>query len=176
MRGARGYSPNTWSGDWSVLKSLLPYFMEFRGRVILAMVCLVLAKLATVTLPFAMKYIVDSLDTAQSQVIALPLMFLLFYGILRFGSIILGEIRDTIFGRVTEHAMRRVGLNVFNHLHRLDLEFHLSRRTGGLSRDIERGTSARAVVEDFERSNRAVEATVSRATSCTTRSASRDAM
>ncbi|MEX2353288.1 MAG: ABC transporter transmembrane domain-containing protein, partial [Gammaproteobacteria bacterium] len=113
----------------------------FRGRVFLAMVCLVLAKLASVALPFAMKYIVDALDSTQSQVIALPLMFLLFYGLLRFGTIILGEIRDTIFGRVTEHAMRRIALKVFKHLHSLDLDFHLSRRTGALSRDIERGTT-----------------------------------
>jgi ABC-type transport system involved in Fe-S cluster assembly fused permease/ATPase subunit len=141
MRGSRNYSNNTWSGDWSVLRSLLPYFMVFRGRVIIAMLCLVMAKLASVTLPFAMKYIVDSLDTAQNKIISLPLLFLVLYGILRFGTIIFGEIRDSIFGRVTENAMRKVALNVFNHLHTLDLEFHLSRKMGGLSRDIERGTS-----------------------------------
>jgi ABC-type multidrug transport system fused ATPase/permease subunit len=141
MRGSKNYSTNTWSGDWSVLRSLLPYFMEFRGRVIIAMICLVLAKLASVALPFAIKNIVDSLDSTQTTIVALPLMFLLLYGFLRFSTIILGEIRDTIFGRVTEHAMRRIALNVFRHLHTLDLDFHLSRRTGGLSRDIERGTS-----------------------------------
>ena len=105
------------------------------------MLCLVMAKLASVTLPFAMKYIVDSLDATQTRVITLPLLFLVFYGILRFGTIIFGEIRDSIFGRVTENAMRKIALNVFNHLHTLDLEFHLSRKMGGLSRDIERGTS-----------------------------------
>ena len=141
MRGTRNNSPHTWSGDWSVLKSLLPYFMEFRGHVILAMICLVLAKLTTVVLPFAIKYIVDAFDTSRNQIIALPVLFLLFYGILRLSTILLGEIRDTIFGRVTEHAMRRIALKVFNHLHNLDLEYHLSRRTGGLSRDIERGTT-----------------------------------
>ena len=141
MRGSRNYSGNTWSGNWSVLKSLLPYFMVFRGRVIIAMLCLVMAKLASVTLPFAMKYIVDSLDATQTRIITLPLLFLVFYGIVRFGTIIFGEIRDSIFGRVTENAMRKIALNVFNHLHTLDLEFHLSRKMGGLSRDIERGTS-----------------------------------
>jgi ATP-binding cassette subfamily B protein len=115
--------------------------MEFRLRVSLAIFCLILAKLATIATPFAMKYIVDSLDSTQTQVIVLPLSFLLFYGLLRFASIILGELRDTIFGRVTEHAMRRVALNVFEHLHSLVIGFHLSRKTGGLSRDIERGTS-----------------------------------
>jgi len=113
--------------------------MEFRGRVSLAMLCLLLAKLASVALPFAIKFIVDSLDTAQSTLITLPIIFLLLYGFLRFSTIILGEIRDTIFGRVTEHAMHRIGLVVFKHLHSLDIEFHLSRQTGGLSRDIDRG-------------------------------------
>jgi ABC-type transport system involved in Fe-S cluster assembly fused permease/ATPase subunit len=141
MRGSRNYSSNTWSGNWGVLNSLIPYFMEFRTRVILAMTCLILSKFANITIPFVMKYIVDSLDTTNTQIIILPITFLIFYGILRFSSIILGEIRDTIFGRVTEHAMRRIGLNVFQHIHSLDIAFHLSRKTGGLSRDIERGTN-----------------------------------
>jgi ATP-binding cassette, subfamily B, heavy metal transporter len=140
MRG-RNISSYTWSGDWGVLRSLIPYFMEFRTRVALAMVCLILSKLANITLPFVMKYIVDALDSNSTQIIILPLLFLLLYGILRFSSIILGELRDTIFGRVTEHAMRRIGLKVFEHLHSLDIAFHLSRHTGGLSRDIERGTN-----------------------------------
>jgi len=141
MRGSRNFSPHNWSGDWRVLRSLVPYFMEFRGRVLLAIACLILAKLAAIAVPFAMKWIVDALDTARNTVIVLPLAFLLLYGGLRFSTIILGEIRDTVFGRVTEHAMRRIGLSVFKHLHALDLNFHLSRKTGGLSRDIERGTN-----------------------------------
>jgi len=141
MRGDRHYSPNTWSGDWRVLKQLIPYFTEFPARVGFAVACLILAKLATIGLPFALKYIVDSLDSTQSRVVAVPLAFLLLYGMLRFGSIIMGEVRDTIFGRITERAMRRIGLKVFRHLHSLDLDYHLSRRTGGLARDIERGTN-----------------------------------
>src|SRR5690606_35896329 len=70
-----------------------------------------------------------------------PLGLLLAYGTVRFASVIFGEVRDTLFGRVTERAMRRIGLRVFEHLHSLDLDFHLNRRTGGLSRDIERGTN-----------------------------------
>ena len=140
---------NTWSGDWRVLTSLVPYFMEFPRRVLLAMVCLILAKLASVALPFAMKYIVDSLDTSQARVLSIPVTFLLFYGVLRFGTIILGEIRDAVFGRVTERAMRRIGLKVFMHLHSLDLDFHLSRRTGALSRDIERGTNGISFIMRF---------------------------
>jgi ATP-binding cassette subfamily B protein len=115
--------------------------MEFRWRVLAAMLCLIAAKLAGVALPFALKQVVDSLDTAQTVAISLPLLALLVYGFLRFSTILLGEIRDSIFGRVTENAMRRIALRVFDHLHSLDLNFHLSRRTGGLSRDIERGTA-----------------------------------
>lgn len=149
MRPSQSISNHIWSGDWSVFKGLIPYFMEFKTRVILAMFCLILAKLASVAIPFAMKYIVDALDSTQTKIIAVPFMFILFYGLLRFGSIILGEIRDTIFGRVTERAMRRIGLKVFKHLHSLDLDFHLSRRTGGLSRDIERGTTGISFIMRF---------------------------
>jgi ATP-binding cassette, subfamily B, heavy metal transporter len=141
----RGHGDNTtnnrWSGDWMAIKSLIPYFMEFRGRVFLALLFLLLAKLANVMIPFVMKNIVDALDSSQSQIIVVPIIFLAMYGVLRLGTILFGEIRDTIFGRVTEHAMHRIGLKLFKHLHALDLDFHLSRRTGGMARDIERGTN-----------------------------------
>lgn len=128
--------------DWSVLKTLFPYLLEFRTRIALAVACLVLAKLASVGLPFILKHIVDGLDASDaSQLITLPLGLLLAYGVVRFSNVLFGELRDTLFGRVTERAMRRVGLKVFRHLHALDLDFHLNRRTGGLSRDIERGTN-----------------------------------
>ncbi|SFM34168.1 ABCB family ABC transporter ATP-binding protein/permease [Marinobacter zhejiangensis] len=128
--------------NWSVLKTLFPYLLEFRLRIALAVVCLVLAKLASVGLPFILKYIVDDLDAGgASQLLTLPLGLLLAYGVVRFSNVLFGELRDTLFGRVTERAMRRVGLAVFRHLHALDLDFHLNRRTGGLSRDIERGTN-----------------------------------
>ncbi len=132
---------NQWSGDWAAIKSLIPYFMEFRGRVLLAMLFLLLAKLASVMIPFVMKNIVDALDSNQTQIIVVPIMFLAMYGVLRLVTILFGEIRDTIFGRVTEHAMHRIGLKLFKHLHALDLDFHLSRRTGGIARDIDRGTN-----------------------------------
>lgn len=142
MRGhGSAVSEKSWSGDWSAIKSLVPYFLEFKGRVLLALVFLFLAKIASVLIPFAMKHIVDALDSSRAQLVAVPIMFLLLYGALRLGTIIFGEIRDTIFGRVTEHAMHRIGLKLFKHLHTLDLDFHLSRRTGGMARDIERGTN-----------------------------------
>lgn len=125
------------------LKSLWPYLLEYRSRIALAMLCLVGAKVATVGVPFILKYIVDGLDTktAQDMTLALPLGLLLAYGAARLATTLFGELRDTVFGRVTERAMRRIGLQVFQHLHALELDFHLNRRTGGLSRDIERGVT-----------------------------------
>lgn len=129
--------------SWHTLKSLWPYLMEYRGRIIIAMLCLVAAKLATILVPFILKYIVDGLDGNQlpDKMIALPLGLLLAYGVARLSTTLFSELRDTVFGRVTERAMRRIGLKVFQHLHALELNFHLNRRTGGLSRDIERGVT-----------------------------------
>jgi ATP-binding cassette subfamily B protein len=133
---------------WYVLRLLLPYMLEFRGRIGIAFVCLALAKLATISLPFFLKYIVDSLDTQVATtapdvpaLVAVPLALILAYGLARFMNVIFNELRDTLFGRVTERTVRRISLQAFEHLHGLDLDFHLNRRTGGLSRDIERGTS-----------------------------------
>ncbi|MFT5084822.1 MAG: ABC-type transport system involved in Fe-S cluster assembly fused permease/ATPase subunit [Lentisphaeria bacterium] len=129
--------------NWRTLASLIPYLMEFKGRIAVALLCLVGAKVASVGLPFILKYIVDHLNhaTSANTLVVLPLALLIAYGSVRFSSVLFGELRDTIFGRVTERAMRRIGLRVFQHLHSLDLDFHLNRRTGGLSRDIERGTT-----------------------------------
>lgn len=129
--------------DWSVVKQIWPYLTEFKRRVFLAIMCLVLAKLASVGMPFVLKQVVDGLDTQMQNkaLVVVPIALILAYGFVRLSNVLLGEIRDTLFGRVTERAMRRIGLAVFKHLHDLDLAFHLSRRTGGLSRDIERGTN-----------------------------------
>ena len=127
---------------WHVLKQLRPYLLEFKRRVVLALLCLVAAKLASIGLPYVLKYTVDSLNgDLTTLALAVPISLIVAYGTLRLLNVLLGEVRDTLFGRVTERAMRRIGLNVFKHLHNLDLGFHLDRRTGGLSRDIERGTS-----------------------------------
>ncbi len=120
---------------------LWPYLWAFKGRVILAMLALIAAKLATLLMPWALKHVIDSVDPSIRPEVYLPVAFLIFYGLLRFGSVFLGEIRDALFGRVTERAMRNIGLRVFKHLHSLDLAFHLDRATGGISRDIERGTN-----------------------------------
>ena len=133
--------------NWSVLKKLSPYLAEFKGRIILALMFLVAAKLATTALPFVIKGMVDQMGVdgaavlESSEWLLAPLALVFVYGALRFANVLFGEIRDTLFGRVTERAMRRVAHQVFIHLHRLDLDYHLNRKTGGLSRDIERGVS-----------------------------------
>ncbi|MEQ5807300.1 ABC transporter ATP-binding protein/permease [Alteromonas sp. NFXS44] len=143
MRPSRfNVSPDT-PVRWHVLDQLWPYLLEFKSRVATALVCLIMAKLAAIGLPYVLKYTVDSLNTkdAATGLVAVPLALIVAYGTLKLLNVIIGEVRDTLFGRVTERAMRRMGLRVFNHLHDLDLSFHLNRQTGGLSRDIERGTS-----------------------------------
>ncbi|WP_100641903.1 ABCB family ABC transporter ATP-binding protein/permease [Alteromonas facilis] len=143
MRSSRHFNDQDKPINWQIFKKLWPYLLEFKQRVWLAIGCLVAAKLASVGLPFVLKHTVDALnvDTTQAQLVIAPIALIIAYGILRLANVLFGEIRDTLFGRVTERAMRRLGLTVFNHLHALDLDFHLSRQTGGLSRDIERGTS-----------------------------------
>ncbi len=127
--------------NWQIIRIVWPYLMVYRSRVLLALGCLIFAKVASVMGPFILKYIVDALQSDTSKLIAVPLALVLAYGFARFANVLFGELRDTIFGRVTERAMRKIGLEVFRHLHNLDLEYHLNRRTGGLSRDIERGTT-----------------------------------
>lgn len=129
--------------NWRIVAHLIPYLLESRNRVLLALLCLVLSKGAILLIPFLLKYVVDSLDAASVDTLAPALLFGLVaaYGAARFGNVFFGELRDTVFGRVSERAMRRIGLSVFRHVHSLDLDYHLNRRTGGLARDIERGTT-----------------------------------
>jgi ATP-binding cassette subfamily B protein len=127
--------------NWRIISHLIPYLRESRNRVLLALLCLLLAKGAILLIPFLLKYLVDSLDGQNLQSLAPTVLFglVVAYGGARFSNVFFGELRDTIFGRVSERAMRRIGLQVFRHVHALDLEFHLNRRSGGLARDIERG-------------------------------------
>ena len=125
-----------------LLKSLWPYLMIHKARVIIAMALLVSAKGVALVIPWVFKHIVDALDSdSPEQLLVIPLGFVLLYGGMRFGAVFLGELRDAVFSRVTESAMSKVGLEVFAHLHQLELDFHLGRQTGGISRDIDRGTN-----------------------------------
>ena len=131
--------PAGWSEAFDVIKMIWPYLWEFRARLGFAFVLLVLAKVATVTMPWVLKQIVDGLDESINPVLVVPVMLIIAYGLLRFGSVFFAEARDAVFSRITERAMRSMVLKVFRHLHSLELEFHLSRQTGGISRDIDRG-------------------------------------
>src|SRR5262245_57381419 len=125
--------------EWQALGTLLPYLWEYKWRVAVALVCLVTAKLANVGVPLVMKEVVDNLDPSL-QIVAVPVALLAIYGVLRFSTTLFQELRDVVFIRVTQRAIRRVALGVFRHLHSLSLRFHLERQTGGMTRDIERGT------------------------------------
>lgn len=125
--------------DWKTIRTLMTYVWDFKGRVVFAFALLGLAKVANVGVPLVLKEIVDALDKPKALLI-LPLFFLLAYGVLRLSSSLFAELRDAVFAKVIQRAIRNVALKVFRHLHSLGLRFHLERQTGGVSRDIERGT------------------------------------
>ena len=125
--------------DWQTIRSLIPYIWAYRGRVLFALSCLVAAKLANVGVPLVFKGIVDAF-TAEQAALVVPLALLAAYGLLRFSMSLFTELRELLFARVTQQAVRNIALQVFRHLHALSLRFHLERQTGGLTRDIERGT------------------------------------
>ncbi len=125
--------------DWRVIRSLLPYLLEFKVRLVAVIVLLVLAKLANVAVPLVLKSIVDAMGKPHAMLVV-PVFLVVGYGLLRLFSTLFGELRDALFAKVTQRAIRRVALQVFEHLHSLSLRFHLERQTGGVSRDIERGT------------------------------------
>ena len=147
MRGARTGSlplpadrgvPRTQRGALPTIRTLLPYLWEWRARVALALVCLVAAKVAQVGVPLLLKEIVDGLDRERA-LIAIPLALLVAYGALRLSTTLFTELREYLFAKVTQRAVRAIALKVFRHLHALSLRFHLARQTGGLTRDVERG-------------------------------------
>ena len=129
--------------DWATLKTLLPYLWAYKWRMSLALIFLVSAKMANVGVPLVLKKLIDSLTATTTQpqaIVALPLALLVGYGALRLSTTVFTELREFVFARVTQRAVRTVALQVFKHLHSLSLRFHLNRQTGGMTRDIERGT------------------------------------
>jgi ATP-binding cassette, subfamily B, heavy metal transporter len=136
------------TSDLGVVRKLLPYLWEYRARVVLALLFLVVAKLANIGVPLLMKGIVDGLSGPASM-LAVPVALLAAYGLLRLSSTLFNELRDIVFVKVAQRAMRRVALEVFHHLHALSLRFHLERQTGGLTRDIERGTRGISTLLSF---------------------------
>ena len=146
MRGLRHAVPLPASDpaerrDWQTIRALLPYLWQWKWRVIFALSCLIAAKVANVAVPLVFKDIVDALSIPKEQALLLvPIGLLGAYGLLRFSTALFTELREIVFARVTQRAQRTIALEVFEHLHALSLRFHLERQTGGLTRDIERGT------------------------------------
>ena len=129
--------------DWRVIRDLLPYLLEYRLRVLLALLCLVAAKVANLGIPILMKRLIDTLNIkvdSGEALLAIPAALIVAYGLLRISASLFNELREALFAKVTQNAVRKVALQVFEHLHALSLSFHLARQTGGVSRDIERGT------------------------------------
>jgi ATP-binding cassette subfamily B protein len=142
MRQNRTELPAPDRNDWDTIRSLLPYLWQFRARISIALAFLILAKLANIGVPVALKHIVDALDRSSGEavVIGLPLALLVGYGLLRLSTNLFNELRNAVFARASQRSIRDIALKVFRHLHSLTLRFHLDRQTGGLSRDLERGT------------------------------------
>jgi ATP-binding cassette subfamily B protein len=131
------------------LRAMLPYLWEFRGRALVAIGCLVLAKVANVGVPLVLKDIVDAFEAAGAQALVLPVSLLLAYGALKLSSSLFNELRDVVFARVRYRAMRRLSTRVLEHLHRLPLRYHLERQSGAISRDLERGTRSVATILNY---------------------------
>jgi ATP-binding cassette, subfamily B, heavy metal transporter len=129
--------------DWGTLKTLFPYLWAYKWRVLLALTFLVGAKLANVGVPLVLKALIDHMTIGPNNpqaLLVLPLGILIAYGLLRVCTTLFTELREFVFAKVTQSAVRTIALNVFRHLHSLSLRFHLNRQTGGMTRDIERGT------------------------------------
>lgn len=142
---ASSSAPANGRGDWSTVKTLLPYLWAYKWRVLLALSFLVGAKLANVGVPLVLKELIDRMSVSAGNPLALmvlPVGVLVAYGLLRLSTTLFTELREFVFARVTQRAVRTIALKVFRHLHALSLRFHLNRQTGGMTRDIERGTRA----------------------------------
>ena len=145
MRGHQ-FSEDSPTSSFLLLRKLWerlsPILGANRRRVGLAFLCLLAAKVGLLCIPFLLKALVDGLDTNADQLaLQVVLLLVVAYGAARLSNTLFGELRDTLFGRVTEKAMHSIGLQTFRHVHSLDIDYHLNRRTGGLARDIERGTN-----------------------------------
>ncbi len=147
----RGVSPQVHKNrrDWHNLRNMLPFLWEFRGRAAFALLCLVLSKVANVGVPLLLKEIVDAMENRPGQLLVLPISLLLGYGALKLSASLFNELRDIVFAKVRYRAMRRLSTRVLEHLHRLSLRFHLERQTGGISRDLERGTRSVAQILNY---------------------------
>jgi ATP-binding cassette subfamily B protein len=130
-------------GDWATIKTLIPYITQFPWRVMFAMSCLVLAKFANIGIPIVLKHLIDDLALAPNdpkRLMVVPISLVFAYGLLRLSASLFTELREFLFSKITQNAIRKVAIEVFDHLHAMSLRFHLGRQTGGISRDIDRGS------------------------------------
>ena len=130
-------------GDWATIKTLFPYVLKYPWRVGFALSCLVLAKVSNLGIPIVLKYLIDDLALSADdpkRLLIVPIALIFGYGALRLASSLFTELREFLFSKVTQHAVRKIAIEVFEHLHSLSLRFHLARQTGGVSRDIDRGS------------------------------------
>ena len=139
-------APDATRSDWATLRRLFPYLWQYKWRVIAALAFMVGAKLANVGVPLLLKQLVDTMNPKggidATALLVVPAALLVAYGLLRLSTTLFAELRDLVFAKATEGASRSISLQVFRHLHGLSLRFHLERQTGGMTRDIERGTRA----------------------------------
>jgi len=143
------HEPHSKRRDLGNLARMFPFVWDYRGRVMIALLSLVFSKLAMVGVPFILKDIVDNLDVKSDAILILPLALLLAYGALRLVSSLFNELRDAVFARVRYHAMRSVSKRVLKHLHSLSLRYHLERKTGGVSRDLDRGAGSLSSILNY---------------------------
>ncbi len=150
-------APHSERTDLINLKRMLPFLWSYKGRVLVALLSLMLAKVATVSIPIMLKDIVDALNVSTNSLssfsqqvpIEFPLMLLLAYGALRLMNVLFNELRDAIFARVRYRAMRDISKKVVTHLYDLSLSFHLERKTGGISRDLDRGARSLSSILNY---------------------------
>ncbi len=145
---ARTEEPHKQRTDFKNLLQMFPYVWAYRWRVLIALSCLIIAKVATVAVPLVLKGIVDSLDIEASLVV-LPLGLLLAYGALRLTTALFNELRDVLFARVRYRAIQKLSTRVLEHLHQLPLRFHIERQTGSITRDLERGTQSLSSIINY---------------------------
>ncbi len=149
---ARLEAPHSNRRDFDNIKQLSSYLWEYRGRVLLALSCLILAKLAVVAVPLVLKEIINALDAdsgTTTALIVVPLGLVAAYGALRICSSLFNELRDALFSRVRYRAMHQLSVRVLKHLHELSLAYHLERHTGSISRDLSRGTASLSSIVNY---------------------------
>ena len=134
---------------WRSLGAIMPFLWEYRGRALLALLFLILAKLSLIGVPLVLKEIIELFEQGDRHLLALPVGLIVGYGLLRLSSALFNELRDSVFARVRYHAMRRLSTEVLHHLHGLSLRYHMERQTGAISRDLDRGARSASTILNY---------------------------